>query len=446
MALSLRLQYLKAMRAFLLYAPIALAAIGSSFAVWAQNDQCDGGAVKTHDAYLYGRFETRMQSTLGSGIVSSFFLYNWDLDCNWPAENNEIDIEMTGNLDNSVQFTTHHPYQTSVTEIVPTPFNPHETMVDYAIEWEPNVVRWYINGEAVTTFTHQYVQQLEHPMRIFMNLWAVENLNWTGVWDPSAMPGTSRYDYVKYYAYTPGTGNAGTGNNYTLEWVDEFDSWDAGRWDQSEDGYVGPLCTFRSANVDVEDGELRLSITTPSETLPTRPVTLGVDASSMMLSPSDVVYVAGNFNGWCASCNALQDPDGDFVWTTTLELPLGEHQFQYVVNGWGGAVSQPSLGSPCDFNPCDEWTNYGVSVDQESDHVYADLHCWNTCSLCGSLEPAGDCLGDLDDDASVGVNDVLLLLAVFGCATNCDGDLDNDGVVAVTDVLLMLGAFGATCP
>ena len=74
-----------------------------------QNDQCDGGALKTHEAYLYGRFETRMSSTQGSGIVSSFFLYNWDLDCNYPAAVNEIDIEMTGNLDNSVQFTTHHP-------------------------------------------------------------------------------------------------------------------------------------------------------------------------------------------------------------------------------------------------------------------------------------------------------------------------------------------------
>ena len=29
----------------------------------AQNDQCDGGAIKTHDAYLYGRFETRLKST-----------------------------------------------------------------------------------------------------------------------------------------------------------------------------------------------------------------------------------------------------------------------------------------------------------------------------------------------------------------------------------------------
>lgn len=416
-----------------------------SLAAWSQNDQCDGGALKTHEAFLYGRFETRMSSTQGSGIVSSFFLYNWDLDCNWPAENNEIDIEMTGNLDNSVQFTTHHPYLTSVTDIVPTSFNPHTTMVDYAIEWEPNVVRWFINGEVTTFFTHQYIGDLVHPMRIFMNLWAVENLGWTGEWDPTAMPGMSRYDYVKYYAYTPGTGNAGTSNNYTLEWVDDFDTLDATRWDQSEDGSVGPLCTFRSANVEVVGGELQLTITEPNPVVPTRPVTFGVDASSLPLSPSDVIYVAGSFNGWCANCHALQDDDGDLVWSTTLDLPLGQHEFQYVVNGWGGAISQPQLGSSCDFNPCDEWTNYGVSVEEEVEHAYVDLHCWNTCNLCGDLNP-NTCPADLDGDNFIGVNDVLMLLGEFGCSANCTTDLDGDGVVAIADVLNMLGMFGESCP
>ena len=341
---------MRALPSLVLFALLMLASCPD---VWAQNDQCDGGALKTHDAFLYGRFETRMSSTQGSGIVSSFFLYNWDLNCNWPAAVNEIDIEMTGNLDNSVQFTTHHPYLTSVTDIVPTPFNPHTTMVDYAIEWEPNVVRWFINGEVTTFFTHQYIGDLVHPMRIFMNLWAVENLGWTGEWDPTAMPGMSRYDYVKYYAYTPGTGNAGTSNNYTLEWVDDFDTLDATRWDQSEDGNVGPLCTFRSANVEVVGGELQLTITEPNPVVPTRPVTFGVDASSLALASTDVIHVAGGFNGWCANCDALEDDDGDFVWTTTLDLPLGQHEFLYVVNGWGGAVSQPQQASSCDYNPCD---------------------------------------------------------------------------------------------
>jgi hypothetical protein len=170
-----------------------------------------------------------------------------------------------------------------------------------------------------------------------------------------------------------------------------------------------------------------------------------VDASSLALAPTDVIYVAGGFNGWCANCDALNDDDGDQVWTTTLDLPLGQHEFQHVVNGWGGAVSQPQLASSCDYNPCDEWTNFGLSVDEELDHVYATLHCWNSCDVCGTLQPAA-CPSDLDQDQTVGVNDILLLLGAFGCTEDCPFDLTGDGVVGIGDVLALLGSFGDDCP
>jgi hypothetical protein len=179
--------------------------------------------------------------------------------------------------------------------------------------------------------------------------------------------------------------------------------------------------------------------------VPTRPVTFGVDASSLALTPSDVIYVAGGFNSWCANCDALSDDDGDLVWTSTLDLPLGQHEYQYVVNGWGGPVSQPSLASACDYNPCDEWTNYGLSIDEEANHVYADLHCWNTCDLCGDLSP-NTCPADFDEDLFVGVNDVLLLLSDIGCTSTCAADLNGDGTVTISDVLDILGVFGEACP
>ena len=111
----------------------------------------------------------------------------------------------------------------------------------------------------------------------------------------------------------------------------------------------------------------------------------------------------------------------------------------------GGAVSQPSLGSPCDFNPCDEWTNYGISVDEEASHVFADLHCWNTCTICGNLNPSS-CQTDFDNDNYIGVSDLLMLLGEFGCSMDCTTDLDGDNTVAIADVLLILGLFGESCP
>ena len=270
----------------------------------------------THDTqvYQYGRFETSMQSAQGNGIVSSFFLYNIDLGCNWPAENNEIDIEMTGNRDASVQFTTHYPGPWNATHIEPTPFNPHAGMHDHAFEWEPGVVRWFIDGSLVYTQDEPFVDGLVYPMRILMNLWAADAPSWVGVWDPAMMPARSYYDYVRYYAYTPGSGDAGTNNKFTLEWTDEFHTAiDTGRWDVSEfGGFGGNYCTFVSSNVSTAGGELQLEMTEPLTTTYS-PVHFSVDASSLQLSASDVVYLNGGFNNWRGSCNPMSDNDGDNI-------------------------------------------------------------------------------------------------------------------------------------
>ena len=55
--------------------------------------------------------------------------------------------------------------------------------------------------------------------------------------------------------------------------------------------------------------------------------------------------------------------------------------------------------------------------------------------------------GDLDDDGSVGVVDLLLLLAAWGpcprpCVPYCPGDLDRDCTVGVSDLLILLANWG----
>ena len=56
-------------------------------------------------------------------------------------------------------------------------------------------------------------------------------------------------------------------------------------------------------------------------------------------------------------------------------------------------------------------------------------------------------LGDLDEDGTVGVPDLLQLLAAWGpcdvpCPPSCPADLDDDCVVGVMDLLLLLGNWG----
>jgi hypothetical protein len=49
-------------------------------------------------------------------------------------------------------------------------------------------------------------------------------------------------------------------------------------------------------------------------------------------------------------------------------------------------------------------------------------------------------------DGIIGVNDVLVVLADFGCLQDCSADVDGDGAITVSDVLALLGTFGENCP
>jgi len=65
--------------------------------------------------------------------------------------------------------------------------------------------------------------------------------------------------------------------------------------------------------------------------------------------------------------------------------------------------------------------------------------------FCESACP-GDLIGDLNEDGSVGVSDLLILLGFWGpCGPVCLGDLDGDENVGVSDLLILLANWGP-CP
>ncbi len=64
-----------------------------------------GGELRTEDSFQYGRFEVRMKSALGSGVVSSFFTYRdfWEEGLTSNSNWNEIDLEWLSMYDDKVQ-------------------------------------------------------------------------------------------------------------------------------------------------------------------------------------------------------------------------------------------------------------------------------------------------------------------------------------------------------
>ncbi len=57
------------------------------------------------------------------------------------------------------------------------------------------------------------------------------------------------------------------------------------------------------------------------------------------------VSVAGSFNEWNTGLHPLADENGDGTWSGTLDLPPGEHQYKFVVNGdqWIADESAPKM-------------------------------------------------------------------------------------------------------
>jgi beta-glucanase (GH16 family) len=215
-----------------------------------------GAEYRTKQSYTYGRFEANYKSPYREGVLASFFTYH-DGGISW----NEIDIEIMGRYDNDVQFNTITPGQTNHVRHQFVDFNPHLDFHTYAFEWTPDYVAWFIDGEEVYRQTGAHISTLNLPQKIMMNIWNPVYENWAGKWNPDILPSFAYYDWVSYYSYTPGAGSYGTGNNFTHQWTDNFDSWDQSRWDKATHTFGGNNCDFIRENAVFNDGKLILCLT-----------------------------------------------------------------------------------------------------------------------------------------------------------------------------------------
>ena len=216
-----------------------------------------GAELRTLDSFLYGKFEVRYKPAQGEGIVSSFFTYNDDApNTDW----NEIDIELLGRFPNVVDMNVIT--NTSHLRTHYTSLNTHLDFNVYGFEWTPEYVAWFINGEEVYRQTDDHIEDLIHSSKIMMNIWNPTYDDWVGIWDDRVLPRFAYYDWAQYSSYTPGNGNVGTDNNFTLEWQDDFDEFDEERWEKSHNHtWGGNQSLFIQENIVFQNGKLILCLT-----------------------------------------------------------------------------------------------------------------------------------------------------------------------------------------
>ena len=219
--------------------------------------QTRGAEYRTLDSYLYGRFEARIKPSQGDGMLSSFFTFDDPADP-WG----EIDIELLGLYDHTVDLNTITTGQASHIRQHYIPFNPHLEFHDYGFEWTPEYVAWFIDGEEIFQQSGTHITEMDSAQKIMMNIWQPVYADWVGTFDDRILPRFSYYDWVKYSSYTPGTGNQGTDNNFTLEWEDDFSAFDQTRWEKSDNHtWSGNQSILVDENAVFDNGMLVLCLT-----------------------------------------------------------------------------------------------------------------------------------------------------------------------------------------
>jgi beta-glucanase (GH16 family) len=156
----------------------------------------------------YGRFEARIRLPQGKGIWPAFWTLGDNIgQAGWPGCG-ELDImEAVGDF--SVNHgSAHGPGYSGGAALTGTYQLPSGSLADdfhtYAIEWEPDVVRWYVDDVLYETRTPADVPAggtwvYDHPFFVILNV-AVGG-GWPGPPDGTTQfPQTMAIDYVRVYS------------------------------------------------------------------------------------------------------------------------------------------------------------------------------------------------------------------------------------------------------
>ncbi|MEW5925195.1 MAG: family 16 glycosylhydrolase [Candidatus Zixiibacteriota bacterium] len=221
-----------------------------------------GGEYLTKEAYLYGRFETRCKPPHGSGFLATFFTFNFEMQSS--EQWNEIAFDFLSRYDHDVQLLTIGPGQVLHNSHQWVDFISSDDFHDYGFEWTPEYIAWFIDGVEVYRRTQSDIAGFIYPQKIGMDIWQPSYIMWSGQLDDRVLPVFAYYDWASYSAYTPDAGNIGTGNNFTLQWKDEFDSLDHNRWEKYSGTFNGNNCDFVPENVVLQEGAMILCLTKES--------------------------------------------------------------------------------------------------------------------------------------------------------------------------------------
>jgi hypothetical protein len=171
-------------------------------------------SIATKDAldarFTYGRFETTLKPARASGVITAFFLYRFD-----PWQ--EIDAEFLGKDTTKILLNVYYnPGEEGdkynygfrgTPVVVDLGFDASQDFHRYAIEWEPEEIRWFVDDRLIHVRHAGRPTPIPHlPMRFHVNLWPCCSAELAGPFDPAALPTEAALKEVSLSRWRPSTG------------------------------------------------------------------------------------------------------------------------------------------------------------------------------------------------------------------------------------------------
>lgn len=152
--------------------------------------------IRTHARYGYGLYEARMRMAPGLGTNSGMFTY---IGPPVHKKHDEIDFEFLGKTRDKIQLNWFESGRGNHEFLAPIGRDATQTFNDYAFEWTPGEIRWFINGKLVHRAKADRLPEV--PGQLFLTLWAgSDRINdWLGRF---TYPGKPIYAEVDWVAYT----------------------------------------------------------------------------------------------------------------------------------------------------------------------------------------------------------------------------------------------------
>lgn len=141
--------------------------------------QYTGAEIQRHGFYGYGRFEAVMKPAAGNGVVTSYFTHTFE---QFGDPHDEIDIEFLGNKPTQLHLNYFKDSKQAGSIYVQLDFDWSKAFHLYAYEWDPNEIRWYVDGKLVHRVAGPVPPIPVAPGRVMVQLWApgAISVGWAG--------------------------------------------------------------------------------------------------------------------------------------------------------------------------------------------------------------------------------------------------------------------------